>query len=55
MIITRTPLRVSFVGGGSDIPWFFDEEPGAVVAAAIDQYVYVTVNTQYEQIGRAHV
>lgn len=48
MIITRTPLRISFVGGGSDLPWFYQEEPGAVVSATIDQYVYVTVSPSFD-------
>lgn len=48
MIITRTPLRISFVGGGSDRPSFYMEEPGACVAAAIDKYVYVTVSDKYD-------
>ena len=41
MIITRTPLRVSFAGGGTDLPAFYEREPGAVVSTAIDRYVYV--------------
>lgn len=53
MIITKTPLRVSFVGGGSDLPWFFEEEPGACVSAAIDKYVYVTYSPKYEGTFRA--
>lgn len=53
MILTRTPLRISFVGGGSDRPSFFNEEPGACVAAAIDKYVYVAVNDKYD--GRFRV
>ena len=53
MILTRTPLRISFVGGGSDRPSFYSEEPGACVAAAIDQYVYVTVNPKYDGSIRA--
>jgi D-glycero-alpha-D-manno-heptose-7-phosphate kinase len=48
MIITRTPLRISFVGGGSDRPSFYSEEPGACIAAAIDKYVYVTVSDKYD-------
>lgn len=48
MIITRTPLRISFVGGGSDRPSFYHEEPGACVAAAIDKYVTVTVSDKYD-------
>ena len=43
MIIARVPFRVSFFGGGSDIPGFFLEEGGQVLSAAIDKYCYVTV------------
>ena len=48
MIISRTPLRVSFVGGGSDLPSFYREYGGAVVSTAIDKYVYVTVNPKFD-------
>ena len=42
MIIVRSPLRVSFFGGGTDHPaWFNGPEPGAVLSATIDKYVYV--------------
>ncbi|TCZ57276.1 GHMP family kinase ATP-binding protein [Roseicella aquatilis] len=42
MIIVRTPLRVSFFGGGTDHPaWFTRPEPGAVLSTTIDKYVYV--------------
>jgi D-glycero-alpha-D-manno-heptose-7-phosphate kinase len=53
MIVTKTPLRISFVGGGSDRPSFYSEESGAVVAAAIDKYVYVAVNPKYDGSIRA--
>lgn len=53
MILTKTPLRISFVGGGSDRPSFYQEEPGAVVAAAVDKYVYVAVNDKYDGSIRA--
>jgi D-glycero-alpha-D-manno-heptose-7-phosphate kinase len=53
MIVTKTPLRISFVGGGSDRPSFYSEEPGACVAAAIDKYVYVAVNPKYDGSIRA--
>jgi D-glycero-alpha-D-manno-heptose-7-phosphate kinase len=43
MIITRTPFRISFLGGGTDIPGFFREEGGQVLSTAIDKYCYVTV------------
>ncbi len=53
MILTKTPLRISFVGGGSDRPSFYQEEPGACVAAAIDKYVWVAVNPKYDGSIRA--
>lgn len=49
MIISRTPLRMSFVGGGSDLPAFYrDHGGGAVVSTAIDKYIYVTVNKKFD-------
>jgi D-glycero-alpha-D-manno-heptose-7-phosphate kinase len=47
MIMTRTPFRISFAGGGSDLPAFFGEEPGMVLAAAIDKYMYLTVKPRF--------
>jgi D-glycero-alpha-D-manno-heptose-7-phosphate kinase len=44
MIISRTPLRISFTGGGSDLPAYYQQYPGKVVSTTIDKYVYVTVN-----------
>lgn len=43
MIITKTPFRMSFFGGGTDIPQFFREHRGAVLSTSFDKYVYVTV------------
>ena len=43
MIITKTPFRISFFGGGTDIEIFFREYGGAVLATTIDKYCYVTV------------
>jgi D-glycero-alpha-D-manno-heptose-7-phosphate kinase len=48
MIISRTPLRMSFVGGGSDLPAFYRRFGGAVVSTAIDKYVYITVNPKFD-------
>jgi D-glycero-alpha-D-manno-heptose-7-phosphate kinase len=48
MIISRTPLRMSFVGGGSDLPAFYRRFGGAVVSTAIDRYVYITVNKKFD-------
>lgn len=42
MIITRTPFRMSFFGGGTDIPSFFHEHGGAVISTTFDKYCYVT-------------
>jgi len=45
MIISRTPFRVSFAGGGTDLREFYGKEYGAVLSAAINKYIYVTVNS----------
>lgn len=44
MIITQTPLRVSFLGGGTDYPEYFRQHGGATLGTAIDKYTYVIVN-----------
>jgi len=44
MIITRTPFRVSFCGGGTDISSYYRHEQGAVVSSTINKYIYITVN-----------
>lgn len=44
MIISRIPLRISSVGGGSDLPAFYLQEPGAVVGTAVNKSIYITVN-----------
>lgn len=43
MIITKTPFRMSFFGGGTDIEDYFRENGGAVLSATFDKYCYVTV------------
>jgi D-glycero-alpha-D-manno-heptose-7-phosphate kinase len=48
MIITQTPLRVSFAGGGSDLPSFYRQFGGAVVSTAIDKFVYINVNRKFD-------
>jgi D-glycero-alpha-D-manno-heptose-7-phosphate kinase len=48
MIISQTPLRMSFVGGGSDLPSFYRRWGGAVLSTAIDKYVYVSVNRKFD-------
>lgn len=49
MIITSTPLRMSFVGGGSDLPAYYEKFGGAVVSTSIDKYVYVTINHKFDE------
>ncbi len=46
MIISRTPLRISFVGGGTDLKAFYEHEDGQVISTTIDKYLYVTVKKQ---------
>lgn len=48
MIISRTPLRMSFVGGGSDLPSFYRRHGGAVVSTAISKFVYITLNEKFD-------
>ncbi len=63
MIITRSPLRVSLGGGGTDLPSYYREHGGFVISAAIDKYVYITLHetffeeliikySQMERVGR---
>lgn len=47
MIITRSPLRVSLGGGGTDLPSYYSEFGGFLVAAAIDKYVYITLHQTF--------
>ncbi len=49
MIITRSPLRISLGGGGTDLPSYSNEHGGYLIAAAIDKYVYVTVNRPFQE------
>jgi D-glycero-alpha-D-manno-heptose-7-phosphate kinase len=52
MIISRTPLRVSFLGGGSDLPGYYRRRGGAVLSTAIDQSVYITVSRKFDNAVR---
>lgn len=47
MIISKTPLRMSFVGGGSDLKAYYQHGYGSVVSTAIDKFVYITVNKRF--------
>jgi D-glycero-alpha-D-manno-heptose-7-phosphate kinase len=48
MIISQTPFRVSFAGGGTDLPVFYRREHGAVLSTTIDQHIYVTIHRRFE-------
>lgn len=49
MIIARSPLRISLGGGGTDLPSYYREHEGFLIAAAIDKYVYVTINRPFNE------
>lgn len=53
MIISKTPMRMSFVGGGSDLASFYRDFGGAVVSTSIEQYMYITVNQKFDSGVRA--
>ena len=48
MIVTQTPLRTSFVGGGTDFREFFLKEEGWVISSAIDKYIYVIIKERFD-------
>ncbi len=48
MIITRTPFRISFAGGGSDLPSFYEKHGGCVLSATINKYMYISVHPSFE-------
>lgn len=47
MIITRSPLRITLGGGGTDLPSYYREHEGFLIAAAIDRYVYITLHQTF--------
>jgi D-glycero-alpha-D-manno-heptose-7-phosphate kinase len=47
MIITRSPLRITLGGGGTDLPSYYNDHEGFLIAAAIDRYVYITVHETF--------
>jgi len=53
MIIVRVPLRISFVGGGSDLPAFYERAVGQVISTAIDKYIFIAINKKFD--GRFRV
>jgi D-glycero-alpha-D-manno-heptose-7-phosphate kinase len=62
MIITRSPLRITLGGGGTDLPSYYEKHTGFLIAAAIDKYVYITLHEtfqeefiiKYSQMERVH-
>ena len=48
MIITRSPMRISLGGGGTDLPSYYREHGGFVLSAAIDKYVYITLHETFQ-------
>lgn len=52
MIIVQTPLRVSFFGGGTDFPSFYESEGGCVLSTAIDKYIFVTIKARFDNFLR---
>ena len=46
MVITRTPFRISFCGGGTDLPGFYKKYTGQVLSTAINKYMYILVKKQ---------
>ena len=47
MIITRAPFRVSFCGGGSDLPNFYEKYGGCVLSTTIRKYMYLTIHNYF--------
>lgn len=52
MIIVQTPLRISFFGGGTDFPAFFNTEGGCVLSTAIDKYIFVNIKQRFDDMLR---
>jgi D-glycero-alpha-D-manno-heptose-7-phosphate kinase len=48
MIITRSPLRITLGGGGTDLPSYYREHGGFLIAAAIDKYIYITIHQTFD-------
>lgn len=48
MILSKTPFRISFFGGGSDLSSFYNQSPGFVVSAAINKYIYISLNKKFD-------
>jgi D-glycero-alpha-D-manno-heptose-7-phosphate kinase len=53
MVISKTPFRISFAGGSTDLKSFYETEGGAVVSTSINKYMYITVNKRFDDTIRA--
>ena len=49
MIISRSPLRISLGGGGTDLPSYYKKKEGSLIAATIDKYIYITIGKTFNQ------
>ena len=49
MIVSKTPFRISFFGGGSDLPSYYMQEEGCVISTSIDKYLYITTSKKFDQ------
>ena len=49
MIVTRSPLRISLGGGGTDLPSYYQQREGFLISAAIDKYVYITLHETFDK------
>lgn len=49
MLITRTPFRISFCGGGSDIPDFYRKNGGCVLSTSINKYIYISIHPYFDE------
>jgi len=54
VIHLRAPMRISFVGGGTDFPDYFSNKPGEVISTTIDVFVYVTIKDMFDTNVRVH-
>ena len=50
MIVVKTPLRISFLGGGTDFPDYYRDHGGLVLSTAIDKYIYVIVKQRFDNM-----
>jgi D-glycero-alpha-D-manno-heptose-7-phosphate kinase len=51
MIITRTPFRISFAGGGSDLKSYYENYGGSVLSVTINKYMYLSIHPYFNESG----